>query len=75
VIVPVPLLTPGLSSRWLSLVTDVDTQAGRSLVDSMANEVIVRDDSIRSVVPFEPMGYDDAVRTALEEHEREASTR
>ena len=36
---------PGLSSRWLSLVTDVDTQAGRSLVDSMANEVVVQDDS------------------------------
>ena len=69
-IVPVPLLTPGLSSRWLSLVTDVDTQAGRSLVDSMANEVVVEDDSIRQVVPFEPMGYDDAVRTALEEHEQ-----
>ena len=47
-IVPVPLLTPGLSSRWLALVTDVDTQTGRSLVDSMANEVVVRDDSIRS---------------------------
>jgi uncharacterized protein YbjT (DUF2867 family) len=75
VIVPVPLLTPGLSSRWLSLVTDVDTQAGRSLVDSMANEVIVQDDSIRSVVPFEPMGYDDAVRVALEEHEREKVAR
>ena len=73
-IVPVPLLTPGLSSRWLSLVTDVDTQTGRSLVDSMANEVIVRDDSIRSVVPFEPMGYDEAVRTALAEHELEASS-
>ncbi len=68
VIVPVPLLTPGLSSRWLSLVTDVDTQTGRSLVDSMANEVVVHDDSIRSVVPFEPMGYDEAVRVALEEH-------
>jgi uncharacterized protein YbjT (DUF2867 family) len=69
VIVPVPLLTPGLSSRWLSLVTTVDTQTGRSLVDSMANEVVVRDDAITRVVPFEPMGYDDAVRTALAEHE------
>jgi hypothetical protein len=65
----VPLLTPGLSSRWLSLVTTVDTQTGRSLVDSMANEVVVRDDAITRVVPFEPMGYDDAVRTALAEHE------
>jgi uncharacterized protein YbjT (DUF2867 family) len=68
-IVPVPLLTPGLSSRWLSLVTNVDSQAGRSLVDSMANEVVVQDDSIRGVVPFEPMGYDEAVRVALAEHD------
>ena len=66
-LMPIPLLTPGLSSRWLALVTDVDTQAGRSLVDSMANEVVVRDDSIREVVPFEPMGYDEAVRQALAE--------
>jgi uncharacterized protein YbjT (DUF2867 family) len=67
VIVPVPLLSPGLSSRWLSLVTDVDTQTGRSLVDSMTNEVVVEDDSIRELVPFEPMGYDEAVRKALAE--------
>ena len=67
-IVPVPLLTPGLSSRWLSLVTTVDVQTGRSLVDSMANEVVVRDDTVTRVVPFETMGYDDAVRTALAEH-------
>jgi uncharacterized protein YbjT (DUF2867 family) len=68
VIVPVPLLSPGLSSRWLGLVTDVERQSGRSLIDSMTNEVVVRDDGIRSVVPFEPMGYDEAVRRALDEH-------
>ncbi len=64
-ILPVPLLSPGLSSRWLALVTDVDTRTGRTLVDSMVNEVVVRDTSIREVVPFKPMGYDDAVRAAL----------
>ena len=69
-ILPVPLLSPGLSSRWLALVTDVDTQTGRSLVDSMSNEVVVSDDAIRSIVPFEPMDYDDAVRTALREHDQ-----
>ncbi len=69
-IVPVPLLTPSLSSRWLSLVTDVDVRTGRSLVDSMSNEVVVRDDSIRKLVPFEPMGYDDAVLQALGERAR-----
>ncbi|GAA3530220.1 NAD(P)H-binding protein [Nocardioides daeguensis] len=66
-IVPVPLLTPGLSSRWLALVTDVDVRAGRNLVDSMVNEVVVSDTSVRDVVPFRPMGYDDAVRVALRE--------
>ena len=70
-IIPVPLLSPQLSSRWLSLVTDVDVQTGRSLVDSMSNEVVVRDDAIRRVVPFEPMSYDDAVLTALGERARE----
>jgi uncharacterized protein YbjT (DUF2867 family) len=66
-VIPVPLLTPRLSSRWLSLVTNVDTATGRSLIDSMANEVVVRDPSIRNVVPFEPMGYDEAVLQALGE--------
>ena len=58
-VVPVPLLSPRLSSRWLSLVTSVDVQTGRSLIDSMTNEVVVRDDSIRRLVPFEPMDYDE----------------
>jgi uncharacterized protein YbjT (DUF2867 family) len=69
-IVPVPLLSPKLSSYWLSLVTDVDVQTGRSLIDSMTNEVVVKDDSIRRVVPFEPMTYDEAVLTALGERAR-----
>jgi uncharacterized protein YbjT (DUF2867 family) len=66
-VVPVPLLTPGLSSRWLSLVTDVDVRTGRTLIDSMVNEMVVRDPAVREIVPFEPMSYDDAVRAALEE--------
>jgi uncharacterized protein YbjT (DUF2867 family) len=69
-ILPVPLLTPRLSSLWLSLVTDVDTATGRALVDSMTNEVIVRDHSIRDLIPFDPMPYDDAVRTALSERQQ-----
>jgi len=70
-VMPVPLLTPQLSSLWLALVTDVETQTARALVDSMTNEVVVRDDSIRALVPFEPMGYDEAVRQALAERARE----
>ena len=65
-----PLLTPRLSSLWLTLVTDVDTATGRALIDSMTNEVIVRDPSIRDLIPFDPMPYDDAVRKALAERAR-----
>jgi hypothetical protein len=52
------------------LVTNVDVQTGRSLIDSMSNEVIVRDDSVRAIVPFEPMDYDTAVLRALGERAR-----
>ena len=69
-ILSVPLLTPRLSSLWLTLVTDVDTATGRALIDSMTNEVIVRDHSIRDLIPFDPMPYDDAVRKALGERAR-----
>jgi hypothetical protein len=66
----VPLLTPRLSSLWLTLVTDVDTATGRALIDSMTNEVIVRDHSIRDLIPFDPVCYDDAVWKALGERAR-----
>lgn len=74
-ILPVPLLTPRLSSLWLSLVTDVDQATARNLVDSMNNEVVVTDDSILTVVPGEPIGYDEAVRAALAERAADPATR
>src|SRR6476660_4390519 len=71
-IVPVPLLTPRLSSMWLALVTDVDQETARNLVDSMNNEVVVKDDSITRLLPGELMGYDDSVRVALQERAAQA---
>jgi hypothetical protein len=71
----VPLLTPRLSSAWLALVTDVDLKTARNLVDSMTNEVVVHDHSIDDVVPLRPMGFDDAVATALAERSRERDER
>ena len=62
--VTVPLLTPRLSSHWLAFVTDVDTATARNLVDSMSNEVVVHEQSIREVVPGEPMDYTAAVEAA-----------
>ncbi|PUA81325.1 NAD(P)H-binding protein [Nocardioides currus] len=70
-IVVVPLLTPGLSSRWLALVTDVDVTTGRNLIDSMSTEVIVTDTSIRDIVPGEPLTYRESVERALRERSEE----
>jgi uncharacterized protein YbjT (DUF2867 family) len=64
-IVMVPVLTPRLSSYWLALVTDVDVTTGRNLIDSMGTEVVVSEQSIRDLVPGEPLSYREAVRRAL----------
>ncbi len=61
----VPLLTPRLSSYWLTFVTDVDLATARNLIDSMTNEMVATENSIAAVVPGAPLGYDDAVRQAL----------
>lgn len=70
-VLPVPLLSPRLSSWWLALVTDVDTTTGRALVDSMTNEVVVHDDTLRELVAVQPMAFEAAVREALREREQE----
>jgi uncharacterized protein YbjT (DUF2867 family) len=73
VIGPVPLLTPRLSSRWLALVTSVNVQTATNLVESMSNEVIVRDDVLRRLVGLTPTPFDEAVRQALDEREAQGS--
>jgi uncharacterized protein YbjT (DUF2867 family) len=65
VIVPVPLLSPRLSSHWLRLVTNVDLTTARALVDSMTNEVIVHDHSIESLLHHTPMTFEAAASRAL----------
>ncbi len=63
----VPMLSPGLSSRWIALVTNVDTTTAKNLIDSMSTEVIVEDHSIDDVVPRQVLSYRQSVRRALEE--------
>jgi uncharacterized protein YbjT (DUF2867 family) len=66
VVAPVPLLSPRLSSRWLSFITDVDPQTARSLVDSMTNEVVVRDGAaLQKVLPRDCLTFEEAARAAL----------
>ena len=68
-VVVLPLLTPRLSSMWISLVTDVDTTTARNLIESMDTEVVVTDRSIESLLPGELLDYEEAiVRAGAQRH-------
>ncbi len=69
-IVPIPLLTPRLSSHWLRLVTDVDLVTAKSLVDSLSNEVVAHDDRVWELIGHRPLGFADAAAVALRERAR-----
>ena len=78
-IVPVPLLTPRLSSLWVGLVTPVPGSLARPLVESLRNEVVCREHDIAAYVPDPPdglIGFERAVELALERvREAKVSTR
>ena len=51
VLIPVPLLTPRLSSLWVGLVTPVPAGLAKPLVESLVNEVVCADHDIARVRP------------------------
>ncbi len=69
--IPVPLLTPRLSSLWLGLTTPVYARVGRKLIESVENESTVHDDRALQVFGIRPMGLREAVQRAMlnEDHE------
>ncbi|MFC6837381.1 NAD(P)H-binding protein [Halomarina ordinaria] len=64
-IVPVPVLSPELSSYWVGLVTDLPRSVARPLIEGLRNPVVVDDDRIEELVPIELTPFDEAVRRAL----------
>ncbi|MGD8553079.1 MAG: SDR family oxidoreductase [Anaerolineales bacterium] len=65
-IIPVPVLTPRLSSYWVHWVTPIPAAIARPLIEGLRNEVIVRSDEARSLFPqIEPVPYKQAVAEAL----------
>jgi uncharacterized protein YbjT (DUF2867 family)/uncharacterized protein YndB with AHSA1/START domain len=65
-LVPVPVLTPRLSSYWVHWTTPIPASIARPLIEGLRNEVIVRDAAARELFPeIRPMGYEDALRLAL----------
>ncbi len=60
-----PVRSPGLSSRWVDLLTPIPSGIARPLVESLQTEVVVRSDRARNTFRVQPTGYDEAVQLAL----------
>lgn len=74
--VPVPFLTPRLSSLWLGLVTPIFARVGRKLIDSIRHPTLVRDDAAAKTFSIRPIGPNQAIERALRnEDARFAQTR
>ncbi len=64
-ILPVPVLTPGLSSRWVSLVSPLPGALARDLIGSLVNDVVVTGRSATEELNLSPLGFDEAVRRSI----------
>jgi uncharacterized protein YbjT (DUF2867 family) len=67
---PVPFLTPWLSSLWIGLVTPVDAGVARPLVEGLSTETVVTDPSGMKLFAVEPTSFDTALRDAIAEEGR-----
>ncbi len=69
--IPIPFLTPYLSSLWLGLVTPLYARVGRKLLDSLKNPTIVQDLSAGNYFSFGPIGIKEAIALSLQEEDKE----
>ncbi|HEX6251212.1 MAG TPA: SDR family oxidoreductase [Gemmatimonadaceae bacterium] len=63
--IPVPVLSPRLSSLWLALVTPLYARVGRKLIESIVHPTVVRDDLALRTFDVRPVGVEEAVRRAV----------
>lgn len=63
--IPVPFLTPWLSSHWVGLVTPLSSRIVQPLVEGLDNELVVHDDTANRLFDVSLLSYEEAVRKAL----------
>jgi len=66
-ILVVPVLTPRLSAYWANLVTPVPASVAFPIIEGLRSETICEDNRIKAMVPVEPVSFEEAVQSALEE--------
>ena len=65
-IIPIPLLTPRLSSYWLFFVTAISYPLAKALVKSLKHDAICLDNSIREIIPHDCLTYEEALNRTFE---------
>jgi len=73
--IPLPVLTPVLSSLWLGLVTPLYARIGRRLIEGIANSTVIRDQSAADFFAIRPLGIKEAIRQAITDKDRWLSCR
>ena len=67
--IPVPLLTPWLSSHWIGLITPVDAGVARPLIEGLSTDTTVTDPSGMALFDFRPRSFEQALREAIAEED------
>ena len=68
-IIPVPVLSPRLSSYWIHLVTPLSNKIAIPLAEGLKNEVVCREDRIRRLIPQKLLDVREAIHAALSQLE------
>lgn len=66
-VIPVPVLTPRLSSYWIHLVTPVPSYIAKPLAEGLRNPIVCKEDRIQKIIPQELLDCRDAIGRALDE--------
>lgn len=69
-IIPVPIMSPRLSSYWLYFVTSTSYKLAVNLVDSMKMEVVANDNNLQEILNIQPISYEEAIKKAFEKIEQ-----
>lgn len=65
-LIPVPVLSPALSSHWVHWMTPVPSSLARPLIEGVKNDVIVQSDKAKKLFPeIDPLSYKKAVELAV----------
>ena len=71
VMIPIPVLTPRLSSLWLGIVTPVYARIGRKLIDSIRNATVVKDPSALTLFAIKPKGLREMITRTMQNEDNE----